>query len=153
MEIIEKIKRVVWNRTTYRLGLLQTKAYRILKNHTDEALSQYSLSSVDWAILGLLHDNREGLRSKEVADELGVEAPFVTTLCSKLEKIKFVTSHVNSIDSRAKNIQLTSKGHEFVSSTEEHIHNHMKKLLRGTKSDDLLSYIAVLEKIIENGTK
>lgn len=148
--LIEKLKIASRNRTTYRVGLLQAKAFRILKNHTDDALSKHAISNVDWVFLGLLHDNINGLRLKEMAEELGVEAPFVTSLFNKLEKINLVTSRVDTFDSRAKNIQLTSRGHTFVIATEEYLKDKMKKLLVGAGKSDLLSYVTVLEKIIEN---
>ena len=71
MNIIQKIQTVAQNRKTYRVGLLQAKAYRVLKHHTAKALSEFNISHIEWAFLGLLYDAPKGMRSSALAKELG----------------------------------------------------------------------------------
>lgn len=151
--IFKKIQSATHNRTTYRVGLLQAKAYRILKNHTDKGLEPYGLSTVEWALLGLLHDNLTGMKPSVLALELGVEAPFVTSLVTPLIKKGLVDSRRDEKDTRSKSIYLTAKGVTKVESIEKELRSFMKPLLGGSNIGDLLSYVTVLETIIENSKK
>lgn len=139
--------------TTYRIGLLQAKAYRILKAHTAEALKHFKISTIEWAFLGLLHDHKDGMRAQEAAEELGVEAPFVSALLRKLEKKKLLSTHPSPDDSRAKIVHLTREGRSFVDGTEKHLRGKMRPLVQGAAITDLLAYLTVLETIIENANK
>ena len=151
--LINKIKGLVKNRTTYRVGLLQAKAYRLLKVRTGEVLSKYNITTIDWALLGLLNDNKDGIKSSSLAQELGVEAPFITALFAKLNKLDLVQSNPLPNDNRVKIITLTDKGFAFVESTESIVRNHMRPLLSGVPMKDVLAYVSVLEKMIENSNK
>ena len=151
--IVQKIQTAVRYRTTYNAGILQAKSFRVLKSHTGLGLDPYDISTMEWAMLGLLRDNSSGLRSSVLAEELGVEAPFITILFSKLKKLGYVISNVDQKDSRAKIICATEKGKKFVENTEIELRSHMQSLLEGISKKDLLSYLTVLEKIIENDMK
>ncbi len=76
--------------TTYNTGLLQTKAYRILKSHTTELLRPYGITTIEWAFLGVLKDHKQGLRAVTIAQIIGVEQPFVTVLSNHLKKKQLV---------------------------------------------------------------
>lgn len=153
MNLLKKIQHAVNNRTTYKAGLLQAKVYRALKTYTGEKIAKHDISTIDWALLGLLFDNVEGMRAKALADELGVEAPFVTVLISKLQKKNLVATKPDLKDSRAKNIHLTAKGKQFVPKVEAGLYQEMKVFIEGIPKSDMLSYISVLEQINENSKK
>jgi DNA-binding MarR family transcriptional regulator len=150
MDIIKKISLAAKNQKTYRVGLLQTKAYRILNQKTTELLSKYQISSTEWAMLGLLFDSKDGMRLIHAADALGVEAPFVTQMIAHLKKYDLVVQAADAADSRAKVARLTDKGRAFVEETEIYVRKEMKSLLKGASIRDILGYLAVLQKITEN---
>lgn len=137
--------------TTYDMGLLQAKAFRILKNRTTDILKPYDISTVDWAMLGLLSQKLEGVGVMQLAGELGVEAPFVTELVKNLEKKGLVQKRVLETDKRNKSIVLTKAGERFVEKTEEVVRGKIKGLLSGSSISDILGYRKVLKTIIENG--
>lgn len=153
MGIIKKIQNAVKNRTTYRAGLLQAKVYRALKCYTGEKLAPYGITTMDWAFLGLLQDNVEGMRLSALAEELGVEAPFVTVLFAKMRKMDLIDSKQDLKDSRAKNIFLTTKGKQFIPKIESIVYEEMKIFIEGISKSDLLTYITVLEQMKENSKK
>lgn len=153
MNIVKKIKAAISNNTTYRVGLLQAKAYRALKQHTGQVLSKFDISTIHWAFLGLLNDHPEGLRSNHAALELGVEPPFITEIFSDLKNKDLVSVKSDQTDKRVKIIFLTVKGKAFVKKTEEVLREKTKKLLVGVSAKDILSYLIVLENIIENYKK
>ncbi len=139
--------------TTYNIGLLQSKAYRILKFYTADILSQYGLTSIEWALLGQLLDNNEGLKFVEVAGVLGVEAPFVTVLVDGLEKKGLVLRQNDTKDRRAKRITLTALGESKVPEVELVLRKDMKKLLSDISRTDILCYLKVLDSIVQNSDK
>ncbi len=154
MGMLKKIRMAARNRTTYRVGLLQSKAYRSLQQHTAGKLAPSGISPSDWAFLGLLYDNAENpIRPREIADELGVEAPFVTRLFEQLRKKGLVQKKPDPRDRRATLLFLTAQGREFVQRTEALLREETKGLLKDIPRGDILSYIAVLEKIIENSNE
>ena len=150
MSFIKKLQTASRARTTYRVGLLQAKAYRILKQNTHDVLKEFNISTIEWAFLGLLHDSPLGMRSSSLADELGVEAPFITQMMKSLKVTKFLDQHEDPNDSRARIIKLTKPGREFVDRTEIHLRNSMRPLVKGVSPQDLVSYLSVMESIIEN---
>ena len=147
--VFKKIASATQNRTTYRMGLLQTRAYRILKAETARILKSLGLSPVEWAFLGLLYDNKS-MRMKEAALQLGVEPPFVTVMIAHLSKEGLVQETRGDSDNRVKHISLSKKGEEFVPKTELLVRNEIRYLVSGVGPVDLLGYISVLEAIITN---
>ncbi len=151
--IFEKLTSAANNTTTYRIGLLQAKAYRSLKQQTTEALAHLDISTTDWAFLGLLYDHKDGMRATDVAEELGVEAPFVSVLLKKFETREFLFIETSPDDSRSKVVSLTEVGRAFVPSTEKNLRLHMRQLVSGASIQDIVAYISVLETIIQNASK
>ncbi|MBA3733528.1 MarR family transcriptional regulator [Patescibacteria group bacterium] len=150
MNIIHKIQAAAQNRKTYRIGLLQAKAYRVLKHYTSKVLSEYKISTIEWAFLGLLYDAPKGMRSSVVANELGVEAPFITQIVKKLEKTDFILEKEDEKDSRAKILSLTKEGVKFVDITEVKLREVMRPLVKDVSPGALMSYIEVMQSIIKN---
>ena len=92
---------------TYELIRLQGKSYRFIKNYVNSALSKEKLSALEWGILGLLYENKEGQRYIEIAQSMGVEPPFITELVSTLLKQNLIHSKDSDTDKRAKVVSLT----------------------------------------------
>jgi DNA-binding MarR family transcriptional regulator len=136
--------------TSYKIGLLQTKAYRALKAHTTTVLKPFQLSTVEWALLGILHEQQAGIRSMDVADLLGVEQPFITVLLKKLSDRELVHIEPHASDRRVKLVTLTPSGRDFVVTTEEVVLAGMKPLLGKLKSPDIATYLTVLQSFAEH---
>jgi DNA-binding MarR family transcriptional regulator len=151
MDLIRALSSVARNRTTYRVGLLQAKAFRILKETTGEFLEPHGISTTEWAFLGLIYD-RDSIRPKEAAQELGVEPPFVTVMFSKLSDKNLITELADPADSRAKLLSLTEAGKRFVATVEKGLRTHMQKVLKGAKPAELVGYLQILERIIANAS-
>ncbi len=108
------------------------------------------MSSTHWALLGLLYEAKAGLRPGEVANELGVEAPFVTRMVNEFKKKKLVEQKEDPSDSRANVLFLTAAGKAEVKKIESVLRVEMAPLIKDVAFGDLLSYLLVLKKIIEN---
>ncbi len=148
MSIFKQIKRVRDNRTSYSVGLLQAKAYRALKQTTGMILDEHGISTVEWAFLGLLYER--SMSPTVAAHELGVEAPFVTSLVGKLKEKGFMLEERDEKDARRKSLRLSEAGRKFVADTEVVLRSRMRPLVKGASTRDLLGYLTVLESIIEN---
>lgn len=138
--------------TTYSTGLVQAKAYRILKHRTNEFLSEYNLNSLEWAMLGLLYDTKDGFKLVQLSELLGVEAPFVTVMIDRLEKEHLVDRKVSADDKRVKIITLTARGRKLVPKIELVLKNDMKKLIKGVGVTHMHSYMKVLKEILKNAS-
>ena len=146
--MLETLASIARNRTSYRVGLLQARAYRILKQETTDILKQFEISTIEWAFVGLLYEKKV-MRMKDIADELGVEAPFVSAMASRLGK-KHLLVEEKSEDSRVKLISLSPTGMKFVPETEHIVRESIRHLIKGVTPRDLIGYLAVLEAIISN---
>lgn len=135
--------------TTYATGLLQTKAYRILKHRSDEALKPYGLTPLDWALLGALYELPQGLRLTQASEILGVEASMISLVIESLERDTYLTITRSPQDRRVKIIQLTEHGRSSVPKIEQHLRASLKPLLAGASKLDVLAYLRVLHSIVE----
>ena len=147
MSLLKDINEARKHLRTYKVGLLQAKAYRNLKQKTAEALKPYNITSVEWAFLGMVHEEKDGIRSNTLADILGVEAPFVTSLAAKFEKEKILKYVKDETDGRAKIIHLTEKGHELVIKLEALLREESKKWLSGLSIREVITFVKVLQKL------
>lgn len=151
--MLAKIRTVLSNRTTYKLGMLQTRVYRMLNLETTKALAPYGLTPPEWAMLGVLHDMPEGVRYSTVADEVGVEPPFVTLMAKKLIKKGLAQDALDPKDSRAKLIRVTAKGKTLVPGIEKEVRSAMRPLVDGISPKDLLTYFTVLHTLAYKAEK
>ena len=140
-------------RKSYQSGLLMAKAFRILKQRTNQALAVYNINSTDWGILGLLSDNPKGLRLSALADEMGVKAPYITRSVSELTQQKLVQVTEDPTDTRARLAVLTPKGKEFVAKVEPELISKLKGVFGKLGKRDVLGYGATLVAIVEGNKK
>lgn len=136
--------------TTYHTGLVQAHAFRILKKRTNDLLTPYDLSTVEWALLGMLYEQKAGIRSKEAAELLSVDQPFVTVLLSHLKKLGLVEVNIDTQDARVKIVSLTPAGKTLVPKLEKILREGMRPLLKNLSIKELITYFKVLNFIVEN---
>jgi DNA-binding MarR family transcriptional regulator len=135
---------------TYKIGLLQTKAYRILNQETARILKPYHITPIDWALLGLLYENPDGLRLSHIAEELGVEAPFITEQSQDLIKLKLITIEPTLEDKRVKMMRLTDQANQQIPEIEKALIRAMLPILEGSTITDLKAYKKTLSNIVKN---
>lgn len=138
---------------TYELIRLQAKTYRSLKNYFNTKLEDEKLSSLEWSVLGLLAKNLDGMRFIEIAQQMGVEPPFITELISQLEKQRLVKTMDNPQDKRAKIVQLTEKGTKKLTSVEGTLEEKITNLFSDISASEWQTYRNVMEKIAGMSTK
>ncbi len=140
--------------TTYQIGVLVARTHRVLKAHTDEVLAPYDLTSVDWAILGLLHDDKQtGMKLSVLSEELGVEAPFITVRIKRLQNRKLVTVEAGKNDKRERLATITATGSELVTAIEPILRRESRTWLKGVGPLDVKGFIAVMKTVTLNDQK
>jgi len=149
-KVVKKIRSILNTRKTYQVGLLQDKAYRVLKLETKAVLKPFGITPTQWAFLGILCDNKAEIRLNGLAQELGVKAPLVTVIFTHLKKMNLIDSHKDEDDSRAKKVFLTKKGYEFVTQVEKTLRKEIRPLLNGLSLKEVVAYVSVLEAIVKN---
>jgi DNA-binding MarR family transcriptional regulator len=133
----------------YSTALLQGKAYRVLNNSLTNILDKRHISIPAWKLLGQLHDKKL-LSSTKLAELLDVEMPMITRLVKELTLKKLVLTVPNTVDGRSKLVSITQKGSLFIEELEQPVKSMMKLLLKGVSYKDLVTYLHVLETIVDN---
>ena len=135
---------------SYNIGIVQSLAFRILREHVYEALSQYELTPTYWSMLGIIADARDGVRQVEIAEALRVKAPLITVMVRELEERKLIKVVPNQFDARAKLIALTQAGKKYMKTVETTLQTELSQLLDGVTEADMHTYKKVLSAIVAN---
>ena len=137
-------------RKTYKAGLLQAKAFRILKYRTNEVLKPFSINSTDWGVLGLLMDAPGGVQLRVIAQEVGVKQPYITRSIATLSALGYVELARSETDARAQNAFITKTGTKFVQSTEKIVLKQLKETFGDISKLSLLGYVQTLDAVVSN---
>jgi len=130
-------------------AVIQGKAYRILRENVSLTLGKFNLAMPEWTLLGLLHAHGPK-RPRELADELGVEAPLVTVLIRQLAAKHLLTQSRHTTDNRAKLITLTEHAQQVIPQIEAAVHIGLQPLMQGVSREQVFGYFAVLEQVVKN---
>src|SRR5580698_3480568 len=98
------------NLPTYITGTVQTKAYRVLREHVYEVLSEYDITPSYWSMIGIIMQARDGVRQAEIAQAMHVKAPLITIMARQLQERSIIQSVQNQFDARAKLLAVTPEG-------------------------------------------
>lgn len=135
---------------TYLTGVIFAKSSKALREAVARGLGKHELSPTAWSLLGAVASSPNGIRLVELAERLGVKAPFVTALTHDLVDRGLIERAQHQFDKRAKLLVLTRKGKQFVSDVESDVEAELTVLLKGLTEVDLKAYQKVLETIIVN---
>jgi MarR family transcriptional regulator for hemolysin len=135
---------------TYLTGAIFAKSYKALREAVTRGLGKHGLSPTAWTFLGAVAQSPNGIRLVELADRLGVKAPFVTALGHDLVERGLVERAQHQFDKRAKLLVLTRKGKQFVAEVEMDVEAELRALLIGLNDSDLTAYQKVLDTIVAN---
>lgn len=137
--------------TTYRVGLLQARAYRSIKNFLTRRLNAHNLTVPEWSLLGFLHERDEGIRLSDISATLAVEASFSTQLVNALAAKNLLVRRADQADNRAKRVSLTAEGKSLVPQLEAKLREDLDQFMKGLPAEELAIYNRVLELIALKG--
>lgn len=150
MGFLQDINFIAKNRTTYDIGLVQARGYRALKQMTATVLKPEGLTTIEWAMLGIISHHADGIRSSEVAEQLGVQPPLVSRLITKAETGGWILV-TRGTDKRERILHLSKHGKNNITRIENLVRSQLKPLLAGVAARDLIGYLRTLSQIAENG--
>jgi DNA-binding MarR family transcriptional regulator len=140
---------------TYYAGIMQSKAYRVLKQLMAKLLKKHDLTMMDWAMLGLVYEaGRKGIRITDLAAQLDTTKAFVTNHINLLEAKRLVSRAVDVTDTRARIVKLEPKARPKVAQIEKELRADMREHLYGTIApSELEAYVRVLNQIASIETR
>ena len=132
---------------TYKTSLLQTKAYRLLREYIVAIFKEYDLTVTQWSVLGNLYESTQ-MRLADIAELLGVEAPHITNMIDILIQKGLVERKENIDDKREKLITLTPKAQELIPHIEQEAYKKLHDLFQGISEETVNTYFSVLTYLI-----
>jgi len=129
--------------STYRTGILQATAYRNLRGFMVRTLGPHNITSTEWSILGVVHEETKngGIRVSALAKLLDVQTSFVTNMIRKLQRQGYVKHTFDEDDGRVRLIVSTDKANLKVAEIESTMRHDMNQWLGDIDPKDLLAYI------------
>lgn len=150
MGLFSDISLVAKNHTTYDVGLLQARGYRILKHMTAQVLRPEGLTTTEWAMIGIISHYPQGVLAQKIAETLSVHPPLVSRLLIKTEASGWITIEQGE-DKRQKVVHLSKKSLKNISRIEKNVRESLIPLLKGVEPKDLAGYLRTLDRISKNG--
>jgi DNA-binding MarR family transcriptional regulator len=135
---------------TYKKAVLQSVAYKRLREVANRELKPFNLNTTQWLILGVLHGEPGGHKVSSIAHRLQVEVPLITTLSQPLLMSGFITQSYDKRDKRSKPLTITEEGSRLVELIEARLAESLKQLEVGMSTEDVGQYLRALERLIEN---
>ncbi len=139
--------------TTYESGIMQSTAHRILSRIKSDYLAQYTLTSMQWFVIGLVSDaGKNGIRLNDLMKMLDTTMPYITTVVTTLEAKGILHKISDTEDSRVKLAILNPTYKSTVDEIEHGLRAELRsKLYREDhiSREELSIYIAVLYKIAQ----
>lgn len=147
------MKKDISHITTYESGIMQSTAHRVLGRIKADFLSQYNLTSMQWFVIGLVHEaGAKGIRLGELMKVLDTTMPYITNVINNLEAKGILHKVSDTKDSRVKIAILNSTYKKTVEEIELGLRDELRlKLYREDhiSRDELTTYISVLYKIAQ----
>ncbi len=122
--------------------------YRPYVNAVNNRLAKYQLYTSQWEILRLIK-MKKSCTSAEIAKEMRVEKPSITSIIKKLIELGYVEV-TQGDDKREKYLRLNHKGEEVYTSIKQEFSIFMDELTEGIDEADLKTARNVLNQILEN---
>lgn len=132
-----------------QINSLLTKLSLIHREKAQKLLSEIGLPAGQYQILAVLWQ-RNGQSQAEIVREVGISAPTVNSLVSKLEKAKFVKCINCSKDKRLKRVHLTAKGFDIRADAEKQWQKLEEVILKDFTDTEKILILMLLEKIKNN---
>ena len=102
------------------------------------------------ALLFKLHRHRsDPLRVSDLADLLGIDTPSVTRKLQQLERLGYVAIVPDPEDKRAKRINLTRSGEKTIDRMFAAVNNRLARLFADWTVEELMPFVASLERFAQ----
>jgi Transcriptional regulators len=133
-------------------GIHLFRAAHLWRREANRVLADSGFSSSVISPLMLLSELGDGMRQRELAEEMGVEGPSLVRLLDSLEAAKLVERREDPDDRRAKTLHLTDGGRELLLRVNAALNDVRRRILQGATSAEIDGCLRVLS-IIETNAK
>lgn len=133
----------------YYLSALQTISGRIVRDSVNTYIAEHGISMTELTVLNLLMDLKS-LGFNEIANTLGVDAPFITELTNGLSEKRLINIERSSSDKRVKEASLSVDGFRLAKKLSTGLNKHFEKAFKEFSKEEIDIYIKILHSIILN---
>jgi len=132
--------------TTYQSGVSQATAFRVVKNHTAQALRDYNLTCMQWFTIGTVLDaSPEGIRLSDLAKKLDTTLAYMTTTVNLLESRNILVKKIHKYDARTKLVSVCENYIPVCAEIEMFVRKKLRVFLYGNiEYEELANYVKVL---------
>lgn len=143
----------IHNITTYQAGAAQASIHRLLQKLSDDILTPYGITKMQWMIIGTVFDSgKAGVRISDLADNLSTTLPYLTTSINLLESKKILIRKNNAKDSRSKLVTVSTSFAPKFEQIEKSLRDGLRESIYAkVEPKDLNTYIKVLYQLREVG--
>lgn len=118
-------------------GIHLFRAARLWRREANRVLSDCGFPSSVITPLMLLAELGDGMRQRDLAEEMGVEGPSVVRLLDSLETAKLIERRESPDDRRAKTLHLTDQGRDLLARVNTALNGLRRRLLTGADTADI----------------
>ncbi len=137
------------NIPTYKAGVVQSSAYRLLKKFTEDCIKEHGLTTMQWFIIGTIYDTgATGIGVTELSRAVDTNVPYITNTLNLLENMQIVTREAREDDNRSKVVRIAAAYLPNIQLIEQDIRRKMRKTIYATITPaELRAYLTVLYKL------
>lgn len=130
------------------LALLGIVSHRAM-NTAKSMYQEFDMNRSSAGVLFTLHQ-RKTMSQKELAEQLNVTAPSITSLIQKMEKSGYITRRPDDYDQRVMRLSLTEKGESCIQSVKDVADRMEQILLEGMNLEEKLLFRRLMLQVNEN---
>ncbi len=127
--------------------LHMARAYRA---SADQLLAELGVSQATAWPLVVIQRLGEGVRQKDIAEELGIEAPSLVRLLDQLEASGLAARKLDPDDGRSKTVHLTDAGRRIASDIDTRLLSFRREVFSDVSQEDADAFLRVLGAIRTN---
>lgn len=131
-------------------GIHLFRAAHLWRREANKVLAESGFSSSVISPLMLLNELGDGMRQRELAEEMGVEGPSLVRLLDSLEAAKLVERREAPDDRRAKTLHLTDQGRDLLARVNAALNAVRRRLLQGASGPEIAGAVRVMAAIESN---
>ena len=137
------------NIPTYKAGVVQSAAYRLLKRFTEECVAEHGITTMQWFIIGTIYDaGKTGIGVTALSKAVDTNVPYITNTLNLLEQKGAIERTVRDGDNRAKIVTIAPSYQATVLVIERELRQKMRESIYSNVTPaELRTYIAVLYKL------
>lgn len=131
-------------------GIHLFRAAHLWRREANKVLAESGFSSSVISPLMLLNELGDGMRQRELDEEMGVEGPSLVRLLDSLEAAKLVERREAPDDRRAKTLHLTDQGRDLLARVNAALNDVRRRLLQGASGPEIAGAVRVMAAIESN---